>query len=63
MYLAANSGAKFGLAQELRELIRVAWLNEDDPTKGFQYVYLTDEDHAKMMQVRQTGGIKACVSK
>ena len=44
IYLAANSGAKLGIAEELIPLFRVAWNDPSDPTKGFQYLYLAPKD-------------------
>jgi acetyl-CoA carboxylase/biotin carboxylase 1 len=45
IYLAANSGARIGLAQEVKEKFRVAWMDPKDPTKGFRYLFLSDEDY------------------
>ncbi|TRY78898.1 hypothetical protein TCAL_01701 [Tigriopus californicus] len=45
IYLAANSGARIGLAKEVMELFRVAWEDPDDPEKGFKYLYLTSDDY------------------
>lgn len=49
VYLAANSGARVGLANEVKQCLQVEWLNPGDPTKGFKYLYLTPEDHASLM--------------
>lgn len=48
LYLAANSGARIGLASEVREAFRVAWNKPDDPLKGFAYLYLTQADHLRL---------------
>jgi len=48
IYIAANSGARIGLATELREKFRVAWDEENDPEKGFHGLYLTPEDYMEM---------------
>ncbi|KAF6253758.1 carboxyl transferase domain-containing protein [Scenedesmus sp. NREL 46B-D3] len=45
VYLAANSGARVGLAEEVQKVIQVAW-EEDDPSRGIAYMYLTEEDYA-----------------
>ncbi|CAG9465063.1 unnamed protein product [Pedinophyceae sp. YPF-701] len=45
LYVAANAGARVGLAAEVREKLCVQWVNDDDPTRGFQYLYLSDEDY------------------
>ena len=44
LYLAANSGARIGLAKTVRDAFQVAWNNENDPSQGFSYLYLTPED-------------------
>ncbi|XP_010261220.1 PREDICTED: acetyl-CoA carboxylase 1-like [Nelumbo nucifera] len=45
IYLAANSGARIGAAEEVRACFRVGWSDESNPERGFQYVYLTPEDY------------------
>lgn len=48
IYLAANSGAKFGLASGLIDLIKVSWCDENDHSKGFNYLYLEESDMRKL---------------
>ena len=48
MYIAANSGARIGLADELKHLFRVAWVDPEHPDKGFKYLYLTPNDYKKV---------------
>ena len=48
IYLSVNSGARFGLAEEVRNKFKVAWINESDPAKGFQYLYLDDADYEQI---------------
>lgn len=43
IYLSANSGARIGVAEELIPLYQVAWNEPGNPSKGFQYLYLTQE--------------------
>ena len=31
IYVAANSGARIGLAEEIKPLFRIAWQNPEDP--------------------------------
>lgn len=45
MYLAANSGARVGLANEVKRCLKVDWVNAAEPQKGFKYLYLSDEDY------------------
>jgi acetyl-CoA carboxylase/biotin carboxylase 1 len=49
VYLAANSGARIGVASEVRDLLRIQWLNEEDPTKGYEYLYLDDSDYMRVV--------------
>lgn len=42
LYFSANSGARIGLAEEVRSKISIAWI-QDDASKGFDYLYLTEE--------------------
>lgn len=48
VYIAANSGARFGLDTTLMEAFQVAFKNPDDPTKGFDYLYLDAAQYAKL---------------
>ncbi|KAA8522505.1 hypothetical protein F0562_013134 [Nyssa sinensis] len=48
IYLAANSGARIGVAEEVKVCFKVGWSDESSPERGFQYVYLTPEDHARI---------------
>merc|ERR1719228_2294110 len=54
VYIAANSGARIGLATEVRDKFRVAWDDEEDPEKGFHGLYLTPEDY---MELQSSGDI------
>ncbi|XP_027431410.2 acetyl-CoA carboxylase 2 isoform X2 [Zalophus californianus] len=45
IYLAANSGACIGLAEEIKHIFQVAWVDPEDPHKGFKYLYLTPQDY------------------
>ncbi|XP_018104904.1 acetyl-CoA carboxylase isoform X2 [Xenopus laevis] len=48
IYVAANSGARIGLAEEIRHMFHVAWEDPADPYKGFKYLYLTPQDYKKV---------------
>uniref|UniRef100_A0A3P8VUQ0 acetyl-CoA carboxylase n=1 Tax=Cynoglossus semilaevis TaxID=244447 RepID=A0A3P8VUQ0_CYNSE len=48
IYIAANSGARIGLAEEIRHMFHVAWHDPSDPNKGFKYLYLTPQDYKKV---------------
>lgn len=43
IHIACNSGARVGLAEELKPFLKVKWTN-DDPSKGFDYLYLEEQD-------------------
>ena len=48
IYLSANSGARIGMAEEVKSLFQVAWKNEKDLSLGFDYLYLSPEDYEKV---------------
>src|SRR5688500_2285423 len=48
IYIAANSGARIGLAEEIKHLFRIAWVDNSEPDKGFRYLYLSPEDYSKV---------------
>ncbi|CAI0447729.1 unnamed protein product [Linum tenue] len=48
IYLAANSGARIGAAEEVKSCFKVGWSDETSPDRGFQYVYLTPEDYSRI---------------
>ncbi|EGD82369.1 acetyl-CoA carboxylase [Salpingoeca rosetta] len=45
IYIAVNSGARIGLAKEVLDRFKVAWKDEANPSHGFRYIYLTEEDY------------------
>nr|BAA25799.1 acetyl-CoA carboxylase [Rattus norvegicus] len=50
IYLAANSGAVLGLSEEIKQIFQVAWVDPEDPYKGFRYLYLylTPQDYTQI---------------
>ncbi len=50
LFLAANSGARIGMAQSLKSLFQVCWTDANDPSKGFKYVYLTKTAYNELLQ-------------
>lgn len=44
VYLSANSGARLGLAEEIRGIVKVAWSSPATPEAGFDYLYLDRDD-------------------
>lgn len=49
LYLAANSGARIGMANKLKAVFKVCWNNADEPTQGYKYLYLNAADNAKFV--------------
>ncbi|KAM6965705.1 acetyl-CoA carboxylase 2 [Aplochiton taeniatus] len=49
VYISANSGARIGLAEEVRHMFNVAWIDPSDPYKGFKYLYLTPQDYTRLI--------------
>ena len=50
IYIACNSGARIGLANEVKKKFKVEWNNSSDPTKGFKYLKIDDKDFEKLMK-------------
>jgi len=48
IFIACNSGARVGLVDELMPKLKVHWIDESDPGKGFEYLYLSAEDYASL---------------
>ncbi|XP_033221569.1 acetyl-CoA carboxylase isoform X2 [Belonocnema kinseyi] len=48
IYFSANSGARIGLAEEVKALFKISWEDEKEPEKGFKYIYLTPDDYARL---------------
>ncbi len=45
VYIACNAGARIGLVDELKPKIQVKFIDQASPSKGFEYLYLTEEDY------------------
>eukprot|EP01135_Chromosphaera_perkinsii_P003334 Nk52_evm34s240 gene=Nk52_evmTU34s240 len=45
LYIAANSGARIGLADEVKQMFKIEWNVPGSPHKGFKYLYVTPEDY------------------
>lgn len=48
IYMAANSGARIGLSRDVMQTFRTKWCDDDDPTRGFEYLYLNAQDEARI---------------
>jgi len=58
LYLAANSGARVGLAAEVKACLQVEWAVPADPAKGPSYLWLADEDY-RSITARCPGAVRA----
>lgn len=56
IYISCNSGARIGLAEEVKSLYKVAWEDAEEPERGFKYLYLTTEDYTK---ISNTNSVRA----
>lgn len=48
IYISCNSGARIGLAEEVKSMFKIAWEDPEEPEKGFKYLYLSTEDYSKI---------------
>jgi len=53
LYVAANSGARIGLAERTKKAFKVAFKDEDKPENGFDFLYVTKEDYASLTETTQ----------
>jgi len=47
LYFSANSGARIGLAEEVRKKFQIAWVN-NTVTQGMDYIYLSEADYKEL---------------
>ncbi|XP_070066544.1 acetyl-CoA carboxylase isoform X5 [Drosophila virilis] len=57
IYISVNSGARIGLAEEVKAMFRIAWEDPEEPDKGFKYLYLSTEDYAKVANLNSVRAI------
>jgi len=48
LYIACNAGARIGLVDELKSKINIKFIDESNPAKGFEYLYLTEADYKEL---------------
>ena len=48
IYIAANSGARIGLAAEVKSRFRVAFKDPSKPDGGFDFIYVSKEDYTAL---------------
>jgi len=47
LHIASNSGARIGLAEEVKPYFQIAWNDPANEALGYKYLYLTEEDAAR----------------
>ena len=53
IFIAANSGARIGLADRVKQCFRVAFKDESKPDSGFDFLYITKEDYLRLNGKKQ----------
>lgn len=53
LYIAANSGARIGLADSVKKTFKVAFKDPAKPENGFDYVYVTPKDYEALTVEKQ----------
>lgn len=48
LYVAANSGARIGVAESVRQKYKVAFKDKSKPEHGFDFLYVTKDDYATL---------------
>jgi len=50
IYIACNSGARVGLVEELKEFVKAKWSDPENPSKGFDFLYIEEADYSKLSE-------------
>ena len=50
LYVAANSGARIGLAESVKKLFKVSFKDASKPENGFDFLYVTQDDSETKFQ-------------
>ena len=50
LHIACNSGARIGLAEELKPYFQVAWNDPNNEANGYKYLYLSEEDAGRFAE-------------
>ncbi|EGG25342.1 acetyl-CoA carboxylase [Cavenderia fasciculata] len=58
IYLSSNSGARIGLADEVKQKFKVLWNNDKDPSKGVRALYLEDQDYQRLAETNAISAVK-----
>ena len=61
IYISVNSGARIGLADEVKKRFKVAWIDPNSPDKGYKHLYLTSPDFAEVKRETRTELVKSFI--
>jgi acetyl-CoA carboxylase/biotin carboxylase 1 len=65
IHIACNSGARVGLVEELKPYVKPKWVDEQNPSKGFEYLYLDEVDYNRfdknVVIAKDVGGQKYAI--
>lgn len=53
LYVAANSGARIGLAEKVKKTFKVAFKDSAKPENGFDFIYVTKDDYSMLTQTKK----------
>lgn len=53
LFIAANSGARIGLADRVKKAYKVAFKDASKPENGFDFLYVTKDDYDRLSQSHQ----------
>lgn len=53
LYVAANSGARIGVADSVRKIFKVAFKDTEKPENGFDFLYVAKEDYQSLNSERK----------
>eukprot|EP00667_Euglena_gracilis_P000097 EG_transcript_97 len=59
VYLASNSGARIGMAQEVKDVYRVMFADPEHPEKGFEYLYVEEADYQRLSTMKSINATPA----
>jgi acetyl-CoA carboxylase/biotin carboxylase 1 len=48
LFIAANSGARIGLADRVKKMYKVAFKDAEKPENGFNFLFVTKDDYSKL---------------
>lgn len=53
LYIAANSGARIGLAERVKKTFKVAFKDPSKPENGFDFIYVTKDDYGILTESKE----------